>query len=139
MERIVVAAKAGADQPWVADAAAQLAEQTLVITRSYMPCVEIYTAAVFKDVVAQIEQMADRRKADQATRIFIGHAVETEIDKQGRVLLPQLLRKLAKLDGPAVLVGQNRRMDLWSEATWHEKFGEAGAEDLAGAFALIKR
>jgi nucleotide-binding universal stress UspA family protein len=28
MERIVVAAKAGADQPWVADAAAQLAEQT---------------------------------------------------------------------------------------------------------------
>ena len=28
MERIVVAAKAGADQPWVADAAAELAKQT---------------------------------------------------------------------------------------------------------------
>jgi division/cell wall cluster transcriptional repressor MraZ len=66
---------------------AQLLEKygpQVYITRSYQACVEIYPASEFRAVVEQIDQMADRRKADLATRAFIGHAEETEIDRQGR-------------------------------------------------------
>ena len=117
----------------------QLAEQPLVITRSYLPCVEIYTTAMFRSVVEQIDQMADRKKADHATRAFIGHAVETELDKQGRVLLPQLLRKLAHLESGVVAVGQNKHIEIWSETLWTENFGAGQAEELADAFATVKR
>jgi MraZ protein len=109
------------------------------ITRSYQPCIEIYPAATFQNVVEQIDQMSDRRKADIATRAFIGHAEETEIDKQGRVLLPQLLRKLAHLDSRAVAVGQIKRIEIWSEDIWTEKASAAQGDELADAFASLKR
>ena len=38
-----------------------------------------------------------------------------------------------------VVVGQNKRLDVWSEDVWTKKFGEEASEDLAGAFALLKR
>ena len=91
------------------------------------------------NIVEQIDQMADRRKADIATRAFIGHAEETEIDKQGRVLLPQLLRKLAHLDTRAVAVGQIKRIEIWSEDIWTEKASAAQGDELADAFASLRR
>lgn len=109
------------------------------ITRAYQPCIEIYPASVFREVAEQIQNLEDRGAADKLKEVFIGHAVETEMDKQGRVLLPQLLRRFARLDGSAVLVGQINRFDIWAEDVWTEKFGEDRAEDLASAFALLKR
>lgn len=111
----------------------------IFITRSYQPCIEIYPAATFNEVVEQIDQLADRKKADIATRAFIGHAEEAEIDKQGRVLLPQLLRKLAHLDVRAVAVGQLRRIEIWSEDIWTEKASAATGDELADSFASLKR
>lgn len=110
----------------------------VVITRSYQPCIEIYPATAFKDVIQQIDQLADRKKADIAMRAFLGQAEETELDKQGRVLLPQLLRKTARLDSEAVAVGQNRRIEIWSEDEWTKKFSGEG-DALADAFAEVKR
>lgn len=108
------------------------------ITRSYLPCVEIYPVASYHSVVEQIEQMSDRKLADKATRAFIGNAQEAELDKQGRLLLPQLLRKLARIDSNAVAVGQNRRIEIWSEDIWTE-FSVGQADELADAFAFVKR
>lgn len=115
--------------------------QQVFITRSYETCLEIYPAPVFRELAEQIQALPDRRAADRLKQVFIGNAVETEIDKQGRVLLPQLLRKLAQLDGSAVIVGQINRFDVWSEKLWNERFGDgSGADaDLAGAFALLRR
>ena len=123
---------------------AQLADDygpQVYITRSYQQCLEIYPANVFKELADQIRDMSDRRAADQLNRIFIGSAAETEIDKQGRVLLPQLLRKFARLNGSVVLVGQINRFDVWSEELYSEKFGDGGSatENLDEVFALIKR
>ncbi len=111
------------------------------ITRSYNPCLEIYPANVFRDLAEQIRSMSDRRAADRLNQVLIGSAAETEIDKQGRVLLPQLLRKYARLNGSVVLVGQINRIDIWSEELYHEKFGDGGSanENLAEMFALLKR
>src|ERR1700740_853317 len=75
---------------------AQLDGSNVFITRAHKPCVEIYPAAEFHRLAEQIESFDDRVKADLLKEIFIGHAVETEVDKQGRVLLPQLLRRYAR-------------------------------------------
>jgi len=111
------------------------------ITRSYEPCLEIYPAAVFRELAEQIQAMAPGAARDKLKHVFIGNAVDTEIDKQGRVLLPQLLRKFARLDSNAMLVGQINRFDVWAEDLWNEKFGDnsAAADDLASAFAQLRR
>lgn len=53
-------------------------------------------------------------------RLFLGHASECEIDNQGRILLPQLLREYAGLDKHVVLVGQGAKFELWDEKSWNE-------------------
>jgi MraZ protein len=56
--------------------------------------------------------------ARRIQRLLIGHATDVEIDNQGRILLPPLLREYAGLDKKAVLVGQGRKFELWDESQW---------------------
>jgi MraZ protein len=116
------------------------------LTRTYLPCVEIYPVAVFhpvavfRAVVEQLEAMPDRRKADLAMRAFLGSAMETEIDKQGRVLLPSLLRKMSRLETAAAAVGQNKRIEIWAEDAWTAAIsGTSESEALADAFSGVNR
>lgn len=114
----------------------------LIVTRGPDPCLEIYTAPEFQVVADRIDAMEDREVADRLNAYVLGSAFEIEIDKQGRVLLPPLLRKIAKIDGTAVLVGQNKRFDLYPEDLWNEKFGEGSAnnaDSLKAAFRTLKR
>lgn len=121
---------------------ADTCDSQVVITRGPNPCLEIYPAHEFKRIADQIEAMEDRDMADLLNARLIGSAYETEIDKQGRVLLPPMLRKYSKLDGSAVLMGQIRRFDLWPEELWNERFGEDAtgyASNLKTAFRTLKR
>lgn len=114
----------------------------LVITRGPNPCLEIYPAPEFLRLADDIQNMEDRESAEHLKSWFIGFACETEIDKQGRVLLPPMLRKYARLNGSAVLMGQIRRFDLWPEDLWNERFGEGPqslAAKVADAFRTLKR
>lgn len=54
-------------------------------------------------------------------RLLVGHATETEMDGQGRVLIPTPLRDFARLNKQTVMIGQGARFELWDEARWTEK------------------
>ncbi len=114
----------------------------LVVTRGPNACLEIYPAPEFQQVADRIQEMEDRDQAEILNSVFIGFACETELDKQGRVLLPPLLRKFGRFDGAAVLMGMNRRFDLWPEELWSERFGD-GPQSIhplvADAFRNLKR
>ncbi|MDD3763208.1 MAG: division/cell wall cluster transcriptional repressor MraZ [Nevskiales bacterium] len=113
----------------------------LVITKGPNPCLEIYPRPVFEDVVQQIQQMEDRRQAELLKQWFVGFAVETEMDKQGRVLLPPMLRKRVNIDGAVMLMGQDSRFDVWPQDVWEARFGEGSelAVALEDAFRTLKR
>jgi MraZ protein len=53
-------------------------------------------------------------------RLYVGGAMECPIDKQGRVLVPPVLREYAKLDRDVYVVGAMRTMEIWSKEAWHE-------------------
>jgi len=114
----------------------------IFITTGPNPCLEIYPAPVFQRIAEDIQAMEDRDQAELLKQFFIGFAVDTEIDKQGRVLLPPVLRKRVGLDGAAMLVGQYTRFDLWTKAKWDERFGEGPnsiQSSVQDAFRTLKR
>ena len=115
----------------------------LVVTRGPEPaCLVIYPMPEFVRLADDIENMVDRRDAEQAKAITIGFAVDVEMDKQGRILVPPHLRKIIKLDGPAVLMGQIRRFDLWAADEYDARFGGSSAlfgESAHEAFRTLKR
>ncbi len=119
----------------------QLSEQSglqVVITQGPDKCLEIYPLPEFRKITEQIHQMEDREAAEMLKFAFVGLAVETEIDKQGRVSLPAMLRRQAQLESSVVLVGQISRFDLWSEPLWNDKFSEI-QPSLKNAFRNLKR
>ena len=59
--------------------------------------------------------------ARRIQRLLMGHATELEMDNQGRILVPPLLRDYAKLEKTAILLGQGSKFELWSEEAWNHR------------------
>jgi MraZ protein len=99
-------------------------------------CIEIFPAAVFRKIAEAIAKTPDRSKRVLMMRLFVGNAVETELDAQGRVLVPPMLREHTKLGSDVVLAGQVDRFELWPEASWNASL-DAGQASYADAFASV--
>lgn len=98
--------------------------------------IEVYPAQVFRRIAEAIPKIADRPKRMLMQRLFVGHAVESELDAQGRVLVPTMLRERMKLGSDVVLVGQIDHFELWPAAQWTASTDEAQA-GYADAYAAL--
>ena len=53
-------------------------------------------------------------------RLFFSGASEVEVDKQGRILIPPLLRDHSHLKKDVVFIGVSNRAEIWSKEIWEE-------------------
>ena len=58
-------------------------------------------------------------------QLLVGYAHDMDMDGAGRILLPPMLKKFAELDKSVVMVGQGGKIELWNEARWADKIGQA--------------
>ncbi len=70
--------------------------------------------------------------ARQFTRFFLAGAASVEVDKQGRILLPAVLRDFAGITKDAVLVGVGSRVEIWSKDRWEGTVTYQDMEEIAG-------
>ncbi len=71
------------------------------------------------------------KSARKFTRFFVSGASMCELDKQGRILLPQTLREFAQLEKDVVLSGNLNRVEIWSKANWEINNAYDDVDDLA--------
>jgi MraZ protein len=75
------------------------------------------------------EQIRTKPKSDEAIRFFlrrvIASATETEMDRQGRILVPIALREDANINSNVVMAGQIERIELWDRSEWDVLFDPA--------------
>ena len=71
--------------------------------------------------------------AREYLRVFLSGAVDQQPDKQGRVLVPQMLRDYANLGSDVVVIGVGTRAELWNKDTWESYLAEKeeGYSDIA--------
>ena len=82
-------------------------------------CLLVYPEPEWLTLLPQIEALPSFNKVSQRVkRILIGYATPLEIDGNGRVLVPPTLREYANLDKKMMLVGQGKKLELWSEESW---------------------
>ena len=112
-------------------------KQLVVTIDTEERCLLLYPLAVWEVIERKIEALSSFNPVTRRIqRLLIGHAAEVDVDGQGRVLLPPLLREYAELDKKVVLVGQGKKFEIWGQAGWEAKrerwlaesnpFGEAG-------------
>jgi len=66
-------------------------------------------------------------KAQRNVRIICSSSFKCEPDKQGRVLLPQLLREKVGIVKEAVMIGASNRSEIWAKEKW-ERYQEEEPE-----------
>ncbi|WPX09541.1 division/cell wall cluster transcriptional repressor MraZ [Anaerocellum danielii] len=58
------------------------------------------------------------KEARTFLRFFFAGACECEVDKQGRILIPQNLREYAGIQKEVFIIGVMTRIEIWSEDNW---------------------
>ncbi len=88
----------------------------LILTRGLEPCLVCWP---MREWLAFEERLAALPQFDPSVamirRIYVSGAVDLEIDKLGRVLVPKELRDAAGLDREALWAGMGRHVELWSK------------------------
>ena len=93
----------------------------LVVTVDRDHCLLVYPLPEWEVIESKLIELPSLNKqARLLQRLLIGHATELEMDGQGRILLPAMLRDFAGLKKKAVLIGQGKKLEIWDENTWGE-------------------
>ncbi len=83
------------------------------------PCLLLYPAPEWDDVQRKLEEMDNiGARVRRLQRLLIGHATDLDLDSNGRLLVPQMLREYADLSKRLVLVGQSNKVEIWNEKNW---------------------
>jgi len=84
-------------------------------------CLHVYTIEAMAEIEEGIRKLprgSTERK--RASRMILGKSWDTEIDKDGRIVLPQRLRQQIGLSGEAVMVAMGDYFEIWNAATYDE-------------------
>lgn len=106
----------------------------LVITRGLDPCLHIYPKSQWLPLAERLSELPVSEPAVRALRRnFFTGAFSCDMDKQGRIVLPQALREYAGLDGDVVIAGLNTYIEVWAANRWQQELPriESGVSSLA--------
>lgn len=112
----------------------ELLDEQFVITRGLDRCLFAYTQDEWNRIEEKLKQLPLTKKdARKFTRLFFSGATIAEVDKQGRINIPQNLREYAGLSKECTVIGVSSRIEIWDSSTWEDFYTESeeNFEDIA--------
>lgn len=110
-----------------------LSEQ-FVITRGLDKCLFGYTHEEWARIEEKMKNLPlTKRDARKFMRLFFSGATAVEVDKQGRINIPQNLRTYAGLSKDCTIIGVSSRIEIWDSEEWSDFYSdsEENFEDIA--------
>lgn len=103
-----------------------------VISQGLDGCLFIYPNEEWQRFEEKLKTlpMADKQ-ARKFVRFFLAGASVAEVDKQGRILIPAVLREFAGLQKDVVLVGVGTRAEIWDKEKWIESTSYDDMDEIA--------
>jgi len=93
----------------------------VVITRGQERCLYVFPAKEFDAIHEKLRQApASVKGARDYLRVLLSGASDETPDKQGRVVVPALLRQYAGLEKDLVIIGVGSRAEIWDASAWSE-------------------
>lgn len=109
----------------------QLGED-FVVTKGLDGCLFVYPNEEWTSIESRFREMPLTTKdARKFSRFFFAGAAQCEVDKQGRILIPAVLREFAELKKDVVLVGVLNRIEIWSVERWENENTYDDMEEIA--------
>jgi len=107
------------------------------VTQGFDQNLKLLTEQAFNEMAEKVNALSETDpKIRMLRRLFFSSAGKVDLDRLGRVLIPQFLRSFAKLEKDAVVVGVGEAIEIWSPAAWQEQLdalsnSDANAEQFA--------
>lgn len=115
----------------------ELCEGRLVLTVDFDKCLMLFPEGEWEQLERKLARLPSLNpRARRLQRLLMGYASECEVDGNGRILLPAVLRDYAQLDKRIVLVGQGSKFEIWNEEIWNGNRDEWLAAEAAGTDAM---
>ncbi len=99
-------------------------------------CVAVYSEEGWQAVRDRLMEQPSGKTKDLA-RLLFSRSVQLEPDKQGRVQIPEHLRKYANLQKELCVVGVADRVEIWDKAAWADKYPEPTDEEIDEMFEAL--
>jgi len=112
----------------------------LVVTRGFDRCLQVYPVEQWLQLSERVSNLpVGSVAARQLRRLLFAGAFDTELDRQGRILLPANLRDYAGIADQAVVTGMNTFFEIWAKAAWDAnlKAIDESGETIAAQMAEI--
>ncbi len=105
-----------------------------IITRGLDKSLFLYPKNQWQKLAKQLVDLPITKQAVRAfERFLLSGAMEVDIDRQGRIILPIYLRKFAKIQKSVIIAGLYNRIEIWDESLWqaYQKENETKVEQTA--------
>lgn len=107
-----------------------------VVTRGLDNCLFLYPQTDWEIIADKLAKLPISKANNRGfARFMLAGAMDTEIDGQGRVILPDYLRKFAFIKKKVVIAGLYNRLEIWDEEAWdkYKQGTEKESKDIAEA------
>ena len=107
--------------------------ETFVITKGLDGCLFVYPMEQWKALEEKLQTLPlSEPRARAFSRFFFSGATDSELDKQGRVMIPPNLREHAGLKKDVVIAGTGNRLEIWDKEKRESYFEQSQTpEELA--------
>lgn len=100
-----------------------------VITKGLDGCLFVYPTEVWEKLAEKLGSLPlGEKKMRQFVRLMLAGAFESDVDRQGRILIPNYLSEFAFLKKDAVIIGLYDRLEVWDKEEWEKSRNAAEKE-----------
>tara|TARA_Y100000310_G_C20700909_1_gene829800 strand:+ start:6335 stop:6829 length:495 start_codon:yes stop_codon:yes gene_type:complete len=111
-----------------------------VVTKGLDDCLFLYTTEEWEKLAEKLASLPISKSNTRSfARLMLAGAMDVEIDKQGRMLLPDYLRKYASMKKKVIIAGLYNRLEIWDDLKWnkYKKGMESKSGDIAEALGEL--
>jgi MraZ protein len=106
--------------------------EEFVITQGLDGCLFVFPNNEFHAFEEKLKALPmSNKEARKFVRFFLAGAAQVELDKQGRILIPNVLREFAGLEKDLALVGVGSRVEIWDKERWNENTSYEDMDEIA--------
>ena len=107
----------------------ELSGDQVVLTRWLEDCIAIWSPEGWARIEESLEALGESNKSARTLRrVVMASAHPDQVDKQGRITVPQHLRELAGIEKDCVVVGAGTRGEIWNPQRWQATQAEVSEE-----------
>ncbi len=101
-------------------------DNTYFVTSDDGRCAQVYPIPVWERIAQKLQEVPRMEPAKQKLQTFTSYyGILTQMDPQGRILIPQALRDDAQIHGDVIVIGKNDHLEVWNNEIIRKNLKEA--------------